>query len=126
MYANKGDVKSLVPYEKIISYLNKRTSQNYRFNGKKTRRHILARWAEGFSLEDFYYVIDVKTQDWGENPEFRKYLRPETLFGPKFESYLNQTPVEKQLGIKEYLRDQGFNPKILTEKTIDIFKIKMK
>ena len=37
-------------------------------------------------------VIDVKTEEWKDNPEFFKYLRPETLFGSKFDSYLNQKP----------------------------------
>jgi hypothetical protein len=53
---------------------------------------LLARFNEGYTLEDFKQVIDVKTEEWKDNPEFFKYLRPETLFGSKFDSYLNQKP----------------------------------
>lgn len=51
---------------------------------------IRARISEGFSYEDFVQVIDTKTNEWLNNKEMQKYLRPETLFGNKFESYLNQ------------------------------------
>ena len=44
---------------------------------------------EGFNLDDFKRVIDIKVDDW-RGTEFEKYLRPETLFGTKFENYLNQ------------------------------------
>ena len=50
---------------------------------------IEARFNEGFSVEDFKKVIDVKTQEWKDS-NMEKYLRPETLFGNKFEGYLNQ------------------------------------
>jgi hypothetical protein len=34
-------------------------------------------------------VIDNKVSEW-KNTEMAKFIRPETLFGTKFESYLNQ------------------------------------
>ena len=42
--------------------------------------------------EDFFKVIDVKAAEWLHKKEMRKYLRPQTLFGPKFEAYLNEAP----------------------------------
>ena len=45
---------------------------------------------EGYKLNDFIVVIDKKYDEWKET-EFEKFLRPETLFGIKFESYLNQS-----------------------------------
>lgn len=54
-----------------------------------------ARLNEGYTVEDFYTVIDKKYDEW-QGTEREKYLRPETLFGNKFESYLNQNIVEKQ------------------------------
>lgn len=77
-----------VPYGEIIDRLNERTRSNYQASGKDTRKHIRARWSEGYRLEDFFKVIDVKVAEW-RSTEFAKYLRPATLFGPKFESYLN-------------------------------------
>lgn len=79
-----------IPYDRIIDYLNKRTGSGYRPSSKKTRDLIKARINEGFTEEDFYQVIDKKTADWLSDNRMNKFLRPETLFGTKFESYLNQ------------------------------------
>lgn len=74
-----------------IVYLNQVANKRYKFVDK-TKKFLLARFNEGYTLEDFKQVIDVKTEEWKDNPEFFKYLRPETLFGSKFDSYLNQKP----------------------------------
>lgn len=77
------------PYRDVIDYLNQRTGKNYKSTTKKNQTVIRARSDEGFSLDDFKRVIDNKVAEWkGTNME--KYLRPETLFGTKFEGYLNQ------------------------------------
>lgn len=73
---------------KVISYLNLKTAQSYRPTSKSTQRHINARIQEGFTLEDFEAVIDAQNELWGKDPNMRRYLRPETLFGSKFEGYL--------------------------------------
>lgn len=96
-----------IPYKEICEYLNLRTNSNYKHTTKKTKDLIKARFNEGFTLEDFKVVIDKKTMDWINDKDFKKYLRPETLFGTKFESYLNQ-PV-KQLTTKDLPIDiKGF------------------
>ena len=76
--------------EQIISYLNKKTGANYKATTPKTRTLIKARLKEGFTLDDFYTVIDKKVLLWGKDIKMQAYLRPETLFSPKFESYLNE------------------------------------
>ncbi|MGK8937151.1 conserved phage C-terminal domain-containing protein [Staphylococcus epidermidis] len=77
------------PYKDVIDYLNQQTGKNYKSTTKKNQTVIRARIDEGFSLDDFKRVIDNKVAEWkGTNME--KYLRPETLFGTKFEGYLNQ------------------------------------
>jgi hypothetical protein len=43
---------------------------------------------KGFSLSDFQTVIDKKVSEW-KGTDMEQYLRPSTLFGTKFESYLN-------------------------------------
>lgn len=78
-----------IPYEDIIIYLNAKCSTNYRYTTKKTKDLIKARFNEGFTYDDFKTVIDKKSNEW-LNTDMAKYLRPETLFGNKFESYLNQ------------------------------------
>ena len=74
-----------------IAYLNQVANKRYKFVDK-TKRLLLARFKEGYTLEDFKQVIDIKTAEWKDSPEFSKYLRPETLFGYKFDGYLNQKP----------------------------------
>jgi len=81
-------------YVDIIGYLNAKTGSNYRATTPKTKQFIQARLNEGFTAEDFKTVIDNKCLDWLRNNDMKKYLRPETLFGTKFESYLNQPSKE--------------------------------
>lgn len=85
-------------YKKIINYLNNKLGSKYRTDNKTTQKHIKARINEGFTLEDFKTVIDKKYDEWyGTN--MQQYLRPETLFGTKFESYLN-SPKSKNKNLK--------------------------
>ncbi|MFS0784752.1 conserved phage C-terminal domain-containing protein [Bacillus sp. 1P06AnD] len=79
-----------IPFSEIIEYLNSRADTNYKSGTKKTKDLIKARWNEEFKLEDFKRVIDNKVTEWINDPNMNKYLRPETLFGTKFEAYLNQ------------------------------------
>ena len=79
-----------IPYKEIIDYLNQRTGSNYKSTTKKTQQLIKARFNEGFTLDDFKIVVDKKCIEWYNNKDMSKYLRPETLFGTKFEGYLNQ------------------------------------
>lgn len=74
----------------IIDYLNETANTKYKYSTKGTVSLIKKRFDEGFVLDDFYDVIDKKWKDW-KNTEWQKYIRPETLFGNKFESYLNET-----------------------------------
>ena len=99
----KKDIDNIVEKEsrqdtikEIIDYLNLKTKKNFKAGTKATQRHISARLEEGYSLEDFKCVIDKKVREWS-GTEMDQYLRPETLFGTKFEGYLNQSdkPVSK-------------------------------
>nr|DAW96875.1 MAG TPA: DnaD like replication protein [Caudoviricetes sp.] len=76
----------------IISCLNEKTKKHYKANTPKTVRLIRARLKEGFTIEDFKAVIEKKCDDWLGNEKMERYLRPETLFGTKFEGYLNEAP----------------------------------
>lgn len=79
----------IVPFEEIVSHLNEKAGTKFKHTTKDTRGHIKARWSEGFRLEDFITVIDKKTEDWKSDPKMSEFLRPKTLFGTKFEDYLN-------------------------------------
>lgn len=104
---NTRDIKDIVeqspttpiPYNEVIDYLNQKTGKNFKHTSKVTQRHIRARLAEGFTVSDFKQVIDNKCSDWLRDQKMKEYLRPETLFGTKFESYLNsKTTTTKQTG----------------------------
>ena len=84
-----AEAEQKIPYQEIIEHLNKRIGSNYKHTTKKTKDLIKARFNEKFTLEDFKIVIDKKCVEW-MGTDMQKYLRPETLFSPKFESYLNQ------------------------------------
>lgn len=87
-------------YKDVVSYLNEKASKNYRPSTTATRRYIKARVNEGFSLDDFKAVIDTKSLAWKNDKKMSPYLRPSTLFGTKFESYLNEkdTKTSKEYG----------------------------
>jgi uncharacterized phage protein (TIGR02220 family) len=88
--------------EEVINYLNEKTFSSYKPHTKKTREYILARIEDGFTLEDFKKVIDIKAREWLYDPVMCKYLRPSTLFGTNFESYLNQKMVYKSLQEEDF------------------------
>lgn len=79
-----------IPYQEIMSYFNQQAGTSYRASSKATQRLIKARSNEGFEVEDFKKVIDIKVTAWKNDPKMSQYLRPATLFGTKFESYLNE------------------------------------
>lgn len=85
--------KESIPYSEIINYLNEKAGKNFRSSTDKTKKLIKARWNEGFELNDFKKVIDTKVSQWKHNPKMNPYLRPQTLFGTKFEAYLNEQAV---------------------------------
>ena len=89
--------KPSIPYLEIINYLNKQTGKSFRSSTQSSKRLIKARWNEGYRLEDFKKVIDNKVTDWigktfDDGSPAENYLQPSTLFGGKFETYLNQIP----------------------------------
>lgn len=85
-----------IPYQEIMSYFNQQAGTSYRASSKATQRLISARTNEGFTVDDFKKVIDIKVANWKDDPKMSKYLRPATLFGTKFESYLNEPMPAKQ------------------------------
>ena len=79
----------------VIDYLNQKNGTAYRASSKKNKSLINARFSEGYSVDDFKKVIDIKSNDW-IGTDMAKFFRPETLFGNKFDGYLNQVPIKKQ------------------------------
>lgn len=89
-------------YKSITSYLNEKAGTSYKASSKKTKSLIHARLSEGFTVEDFKKVIDNKCADW-LGTDYAQYLRPATIFGTKFESYLN-APIKKQTEAPDFMK----------------------
>lgn len=87
----------------IVAYLNEMTGSHYKPGTRKTQDLIKARMNEGFTVDDFKVVIYKKTKEWKNDPKMVKFLRPETLFGNKFEGYLNQ----KERGRLDWIFEMG-------------------
>lgn len=84
------------PYQEILNYFNQQAGTSYRASSKATQRLINARTNEGFTVDDFKKVIDIKVAAWKNDPKMSQYLRPQTLFSNKFEGYLNEPMPAKQ------------------------------
>jgi predicted phage replisome organizer/uncharacterized phage protein (TIGR02220 family) len=82
--------------KEIIDYLNLKTGKHFKYT-KNNINKIKTRLKENFTLDDFKIVIDKKTYEWLNDDKMNQYLRPETLFGSKFESYLQQEVKKKSL-----------------------------
>ena len=91
-------------YAEIVDYLNQKAGTRYKHSSEDTRKHIRARVNDGYTIDDFKTVIDRKVKEW-KGTEWEKFLRPSTLFGSKFESYLNQReePKGKKTAFSNFL-----------------------
>ncbi|QLY78062.1 conserved phage C-terminal domain-containing protein [Clostridium intestinale] len=85
--STKSNLKDI--YSRVIDELNTKANSKFRASNKKTQKLISARIKDGYCLEDFFMVISNMSKKWLNDPKMQDYLRPETLFGDKFESYLN-------------------------------------
>jgi uncharacterized phage protein (TIGR02220 family) len=75
----------------IVGHLNSRSGKAFLTSTKKTRSLIKSRFKEGHTVDDFIKVIDIKVSEWEHDRTMAKYIRPNTLFGDKFDCYLNQS-----------------------------------
>ena len=95
--------------KEVIADLNFVLGTSYKDTSVKTRELISARLNEGFKVEDFKIVHRKMLRTWGADEKMVKYLRPITLYGPKFESYFNMKETTTKLtetGVKAYLIGQ--------------------
>ena len=105
---DKGQKPQSDVYEEIIKYLNEKTGSHFKSTSKSTQRLINGRLSENYTIEDFKYVIDVKTNEWKDNTKMSKYLTPDTLFNAsKFEKYRNQQ-MPKQQNVQKQDERLGF------------------
>ena len=90
-------------FVRIVSRLNEITGSSYKPTSINTTKHIGARLKEGYTYEDFDLVIRHRNYLWKDKDDMSQYLRPETLFGSKFENYLNAAKSAAKQTKKEYI-----------------------
>ena len=87
---SESENEDVTVFEVIVKDLNLKLGTKYKPTSKKIREKIHVRMAEGFTVDDFLIVNSKKAASWKNDPKMSKYLRPETLYGNKFEGYLNE------------------------------------
>ena len=85
---DNNNIKSIC--QEVITYLNQVTNKNFNKNTAGHHKYIKARLKEGYELKDFKHVINVMSATW-MGTDYERYLQPQTLFGNKFDSYLNRS-----------------------------------
>ncbi|UWD48535.1 conserved phage C-terminal domain-containing protein [Clostridioides difficile] len=104
---NKFNKKNI--QQSIINMLNKKTGKNFKINSPTSIKLINERLKEGYVLEDFYKVIEVKVAKW-KDTIMEMYIRPETLFSHKFESYVNENiSVKNQRSVYQFKKSDNHN-----------------
>jgi len=103
---NKINIKNKI--ETIIWYLNKASGKNFKPNSEKAVKFTTMRINEGYELADFYKAIDNQVKEW-RRTDMRQYLRPETLFGNKFDWYVNASSAEKNKTIDDFVAEAETN-----------------
>lgn len=107
----------------IIDYLNLVIGSKYRYQSKATQRLIKARLNDGFTIENFKTVIDKKAEEW-KGTEMEQYLRPETLFGTKFESYLNAPRTARKKEMGHFENERQYTKEEMNDLYIDVNNFK--
>lgn len=108
MSSSDDDAQFMATVREIIAYLNETVGTAYKPTSGYIKPLIHARLAEGFTVSDFKTVIWKKAREW-KGTDMEKYIRPQTLFGTKFEAYLNQTETpteEKHDALEDFLNGE--------------------
>jgi uncharacterized phage protein (TIGR02220 family) len=74
-----------------IDYLNEVAGTYFVPDHLATTQELSRLLDMGYTLEDFKKVIRNKWSEW-QGTEYQEFMRPSTLFGKKFQYYLNAKP----------------------------------
>lgn len=109
-----------IPYAEIVDYLNEKAGRQFKSSTKKTQSLIRARFNDGWKVDHFKTVIDNKVAQWKGDNNMQRYLRPDTLFGTKFEGYLNEDAPKKTKQEGWFERDE-YARNFANPRTVDDF-----
>jgi len=116
---NKDIVLFEESVKEIISYLNTKSGTNYKSSSTRTKKFIHARLEDGFIVDNFKKVIDIKCSQWLNDEKMSIYLRPETLFGAKFESYLNEKEVKGSKSKFNQIEKSNYDMELLEKELLE-------
>jgi uncharacterized phage protein (TIGR02220 family) len=83
-----------------IKHLNEVAGRAFKFEGKAgaaNRRKVKLILEKGYTLEEIKKMIDFKAAEWGSSTYWRRYLRPDTLFGSKAGTYIEESKTLKPI-----------------------------
>lgn len=78
--------------KRIVDELNLLSGRSYTY-GKSVVSPIRSKLKD-YTIDDCLLVVRNKCREWRNDPKMDQYLRTQTLFNGKFESYLNARPPE--------------------------------
>jgi uncharacterized phage protein (TIGR02220 family) len=79
----------------VVDHMNNVGSTKFRANTGNTAKMILARFKEGYTMDDFKKVIDTRFRAWN-GTDMMQHFCPQTLFRPNnFEKYLQNAKFAK-------------------------------
>ena len=81
---NDNQLKDIVPYKKLVDYINKLTGKSWTSTAKKTQQVIKARFNEGYTYEQAISAIDESYKHWSKSGELDN-MHPTVIFNGKFE-----------------------------------------
>lgn len=81
---------------KFIDHLNAKSNKQFKVSSKATELLVNSRLREGYTYDYFKNVIDLKANEWLNDPQWHKYLRASTLFlTTNFENNVQESKTEK-------------------------------
>ena len=85
----RGAVTDEMPkVNEVIDYMNSVGGAKFRANTGNTAKMVIARYKEGYTIDDFKKVIDSRFKAWN-GTDMMQHFCPQTLFRPNnFEKYL--------------------------------------
>lgn len=88
--------------KEVLDYLNQKSGRSFKALDCHLK-FITSRFSDGFTNDDMKRVVDLKVSKWKGDPKWSEYLRPKTLFGTNFDSYLQECPkpISKPLPIEQ-------------------------
>ncbi len=102
-YKTKEKALSNIPYKAIIDMFNRITGQNVRLIDSN-KRHIRARWREGYREKEFETVVRKMNKKWSKDSAMYRFIRISTLFSSKFDEYLNEPEDIKEVQHESKIR----------------------